>query len=148
AVRDASWPAGVIDGFVLARLEKEGLRPAPEADRATLVRRLYYDLLGLPPTPEAIDAFVADRQPNAYEMLVDRLLASPACGERWGRHWLDIARFAESITLRGRVFKEAWRYRDYVLSAFDRDMPFDQFIREQIAGDLLPAATREDRARQ
>jgi hypothetical protein len=138
--------ASAIDAFVLAALEKKGLKPAPEADRATLIRRLSYDLTGLPPTPEAVDAFVQDKAADAYEKLVDKLLASPAFGERWGRHWLDIARYAESVTLRGFVFKEAWRYRDYVIDSFNADLPFDRFIREQIAGDLLPATDPGDRA--
>ena len=118
-----------------------GCSPVADADRATLVRRLSFDLIGLPPTPEEVDAFVADPSPDAYEALVDRLLASPRFGERWGRHWLDVARFGESLTLRGLVFKDAWRYRDYVIDAFNADMPFDRFVREQIAGDLLPADT-------
>jgi hypothetical protein len=148
AVKDANWPAGDIDRFVLARLEARGLRPAADADRATIARRVYYDLTGLPPTPEKVDAFVRDTDPAAYEKLVDRLLASPQFGERWGRHWLDIARYAESVTLRGLVFKEAWRYRDYVIDSFNADVPFDRFIKEQIAGDLLLAATPDDRRRQ
>ncbi len=148
AVKDTSWPAGDIDRFLLARLEREGLRPAAEAGREVLARRLYFDLLGLPPTPEEINAFAADPDPNAYEKLVDRLLASPHYGERWGRHWLDVARFAESLTLRGFVLKEAWRYRDHVIDAFNEDVPFDRFIREQIAGDLLPAANAAERRRQ
>jgi hypothetical protein len=148
AVQDAAWPAGAIDRFVLAGLEARGLHPAADADRATLARRLYFDLVGLPPSPEEVDAFVNDPDPAAYEKLVERLLASPHFGERWGRHWLDVARFAESLTLRGFILKEAWRYRDYVIDAFDRDVPFDQFVREQLAGDLLPAATPADRRRQ
>ncbi len=148
AVKATDWPSNDIDRFILAKLEANGLKPAPEADRATLARRLYYDLIGLPPTPEEVDAFVRDADSRAYEKLVDRLLASPQFGERWGRHWLDIARYAESVTLRGFIFKEAWRYRDYVINSFNQDMPFDQFVREQIAGDLLPAATPADRRRQ
>jgi hypothetical protein len=148
AVKDATWAATAIDRFVLAGLEAKGLKPAEDADRATLARRLYYDLTGLPPSPAEVDAFVNDADPAAYEKLVDRLLASPAFGERWGRHWLDVARYAESVTLRGLVFKEAWRYRDYVIDSFNRDVPFDRFVREQIAGDLLPAATTADRTRQ
>ncbi|WP_197905111.1 DUF1553 domain-containing protein [Gemmata obscuriglobus] len=136
-----------IDSFVLAALEKKGLKPAKEADRATLARRLYYDLTGLPPAPEEVDAFVNAKTPDAYEKLVDKLLASPQFGERWGRHWLDIARYAESVTLRGLVFKEAWRYRDYVIDSFNADKPFDQFVREQLAGDLLTATDRAERTR-
>jgi hypothetical protein len=148
AVRDAAWPSGDIDCFILARLEAAGLRPTADADRATLARRLFYDLIGLPPTPEEVDAFVNDSDARAYEKLVDQLLASPHFGERWGRHWLDVARYADSVTLRGFVFKEAWRYRDYVIESFNADVPYDRFIREQIAGDLLPAATPADRRRQ
>ncbi|MDR3622720.1 MAG: PSD1 and planctomycete cytochrome C domain-containing protein [Paludisphaera borealis] len=147
-VRDASWPAGAIDQFLLARLEAAGLRPAAEADRAALIRRLSFDLTGLPPTPEEIDSFIHDPAPVAYERLVDRLLGSPHFGERWGRHWLDVARFGESLTLRGLVLKEAWRYRDYVIDAFNADLPFDQFLREQIAGDLLPAGGLESQRRR
>lgn len=142
------WPQNPIDCFLLARLEGHRLRPAPPADRSVLIRRLSYDLIGLPPSPADADRFLRDRDPRAYEKLVDRLLASPQFGERWGRHWFDLARYAESVTLRGFVFKEAWRYRDYVIDAFNRDIPLDRFIREQIAGDLLPAATRADRSRQ
>jgi hypothetical protein len=140
--------ANPIDSLVSAKLTTKGLKPAPEADRATLVRRLYYDLVGVPPSPEVVDAFVQDKAADAYEKLVDQLLASPQFGERWGRHWLDIARYAESVTLRGLVFKEAWRYRDYVIDAFNADVPFDRFVKEQLAGDLLPAATPDDRKRQ
>ena len=148
AVVDGSWPLSTIDRFILAPLESKGLRPARDADRATLIRRLTFDLIGLPPTPEEIDAFLADRSPDAYETLVDRLLASPHFGERWGRHWLDIVRFGESITLRGQIYKYNWRYRDYVIEALNADMPYDQFLREQIAGDLIPAANLADRRRQ
>ncbi len=142
-VKDTAWPAGPIDRFILAGLEAKGLRPTTPADRATLIRRLSFDLLGLPPTPEEIDSFVNDPAPDAYQKLVDRLLDSPHYGERWGRHWLDVARFAESVTLRGFIFKESWRYRDYVIESFNRDLPFDRFIQEQIAGDLLEAAGRK-----
>jgi len=148
SVRAGDWPATDIDRFILAKLEEKGLTPTADAERATLARRVYFDLIGLPPSPEAVDAFVADKDPRAFEKLVDRLLASPEFGERWGRHWLDVARFGESLTLRGFVLKEAWRYRDYVIDTFNRDLPFDQFIREQIAGDLLPAAKNDDRRRQ
>jgi hypothetical protein len=146
-VKAADWPANEVDRFVLAALEAKGFNPAPDAPREVLIRRLYYDLTGLPPAPADVDAFMADPDPAAYEKLVDRLLASPQFGERWGRHWLDVARYGESVTLRGFVFKEAWRYRDYVIGSFDRDVPFDRFLREQIAGDLLPAKTPDDRAR-
>ncbi|MEO6807878.1 MAG: DUF1549 domain-containing protein, partial [Isosphaeraceae bacterium] len=147
-VKQTPWPRDDIDRFLLAKLEAANLHPVADADRATLVRRLYFDLIGLPPTPEDIDAFVNDPSPNATETLVDRLLNSPEFGERWGRHWLDVARFAESLTLRGLIFKEAWRYRDYVIDTFNNDRPFDQFVREQIAGDLLPADSPDERRRQ
>src|SRR3954471_9136656 len=139
AVRDESWPRNAIDRFVLARLEAAGIRPAPEADRRTLIRRLSFDLTGLPPSPEEVATFVRDDAPDAYERLVERLLASPAYGERWGRHWLDVARYADSNGLDENVAHgNAWRYRDYVIAAFRADKPFDQFLAEQIAGDLLP----------
>jgi hypothetical protein len=147
-VEDTSWPINDVDRFVLGRLEAESLRPVSEADRGTLIRRLSFDLIGLPPTPEEVDAFLADASPTAYEDLVDRLLASPHFGERWGRHWLDVSRFAESFTLRGLILGEAWRYRDFVIDAFNDDMPFDRFVREQVAGDLMPAESLEDRRRQ
>jgi len=135
---------GAIDRFILARLAKEGIERVDLARPETLLRRLYFDLIGLPPTPEQIDDFLADPSPEAYARLVDRLLGSPQFGETWGRHWLDVARFAESSGGgRSLMFKDAWRFRDYVINAFNDDKPFDQFIREQIAGDLMPAGTRE-----
>lgn len=146
-VAASGWIKNDVDRFVLAGLKSRGLRPVAPADRPTLVRRLSFDLVGLPPCPEEVDRFVADASPDAYERLVDRLLASPEFGERWGRHWLDVARFAESMTLRGLVLDEAWRYRDYVVNAFNADMPFDRFLREQIAGDLLPTGSLEERRR-
>lgn len=148
STKDAAWPTSNIDRFVLAKLEAKGLKPAADADKATLARRVYFDLTGLPPTPGQIDEFVKNPDPEAFEKLVDSLIASKAFGERWGRHWLDVARFAESTTLRGFVYKEAWRYRDYVIDSFNHDVPFDRFIREQIAGDLLPAADPATRQRQ
>ncbi|WP_254510969.1 PSD1 and planctomycete cytochrome C domain-containing protein [Anatilimnocola floriformis] len=135
-----------IDAFVIARLAKENLEPSPTADRATLIRRLSLDLLGLPPTPTEVDAFIADPRPDALEQLVDRLLSSPHYGERWGRHWLDQARYADSDGYekdKPRPF--AYRYRDWVIAALNADMPFDQFTVEQLAGDLLPNATVEQR---
>lgn len=137
AVQDSAWPITNIDRFILSRLETNGLRPAADATTEALVRRLYFDLVGLPPTPEQIDEHLADHSPDAWERLVDRLLASPQFGERWGRHWLDVVRYGESLTLRGFILKEAWRYRDYVIESFDTDVPYNQFVREQIAGDLL-----------
>ena len=139
--------ASAIDAFLRRRLETARLQQVSQADRTTLVRRLYFDLLGLPPTPEQIQSFVDDESPEAYTRLVDRLLASPHFGERWGRHWLDVVRFAESITLRGFLFPEAWRYRDYVVGTLNDDRPFDRFAQEQVAGDLLPATSLEDRQR-
>ena len=146
SVRMQTWPRNDIDRFILARLEKEGLAPAPEADRATLLRRLSLDLLGLPPSAEEVEAFERDRAPDAYERVVDRLLASPHYGERWGRHWLDLARYADSDGYEkdtGRPW--AWRYRHWVIAALNRDLPYDQFIIEQLAGDLLPGATTEQK---
>jgi hypothetical protein len=139
SVSDTAWPRGDIDRFVLARLEAQGLRPAADADRITLIRRVYFDLIGLPPTPEEIDAFVGDPSPGAFARVVDELLASPHFGERWGRHWLDVARYADSSGGgRSLLFPDAWRYRDYVIAAFNNDKPYSRFVAEQIAGDLLP----------
>ena len=135
---------GPIDRFILSRLAKEGIERVGLARPETLLRRLYFDLIGVPPTPEQIDDFLGDPSPEAYERLVDRLLGLPQFGETWGRHWLDVARFAESSGGgRSLMFKDAWRFRDYVINAFNDDKPFDQFIREQIAGDLMPSGTRE-----
>jgi hypothetical protein len=140
-VRNAGWVRTPVDAFVLAKLEAHGLEPAPEADRATLLRRVTFDLLGLPPTPEEIDAFVRDPDPDAYEKLVDRLLASPHYGERWARHWLDVVRFAESHGYETNNLRfNAWPYRDYVIRAFNQDTPYPRFILEQLAGDTLPDA--------
>ncbi|MDX2041069.1 MAG: PSD1 and planctomycete cytochrome C domain-containing protein [Acidobacteriota bacterium] len=134
----STWVRNPIDAFVLARLEKENLQPSPEADRVTLIRRLSLDLIGLPPTPEEVDAFIADKSPRAYEKLVDRLLASPHYGERWGRHWLDAARYADSDGYEKDKQRAVWFYRDWVINALNRDLPYDQFVIQQIAGDLLP----------
>ncbi len=142
-VIDDRWPRGAIDRFVLARLEHERLIPAPEADRYTLARRVSLALTGLPPTPEAVDAFVTDENPRAYSKFVDRLLASSAFGERWGRVWLDLARYADSKGYSSDPLRRIWRYRDWVIDAFNRDLGYDEFTREQIAGDLLPKATTE-----
>ncbi|MCL4201107.1 MAG: DUF1553 domain-containing protein [Pirellulaceae bacterium] len=146
-VDDPRWQRTEIDRFIGAALAARGLEPAGRADRETLVRRVYFGLLGLPPTVAEMDSFLSDPNDDAYERLVDQLLARPEFGERWGRHWLDIVRYADSVTLRGLVFREAWRYRDYVIDSFNSDLPFDRFIREQIAGDLLPADDSEDRRR-
>jgi hypothetical protein len=135
---DSSQPSGAIDRFLLARLEAAGLRPSPEADRRTLIRRLSFDLLGLPPSPDEVEQFVSDANPKAYEHLVDRLLASPHYGERWARHWLDIVRYGESQGFeRNKLRPNVWKYRDFVVEAFNADLPYDEFIRWQLAGDVL-----------
>ncbi len=138
AVRNAWWVRNAIDRFVLAELEAKGLRAGPRADKIILLRRAYLDLVGLPPTPEEVQAFLADRSPNAFARVVDRLLASPRYGERWARHWLDLARYAESEGFKSDETRpNAWRYRDYVIRSFNSDKPYDRFLREQIAGDEL-----------
>ena len=140
ALKDAAWPRTEIDKYILAGVERKQLRPVADADKETLIRRVTFDLVGLPPTPQEIDAFVSDQSSNALEKVIDRLLASPQFGERWGRHWLDVARYGESTGKERNVpFPNAWRYRDYVYDAFNADKPYDQFVREQVAGDLLPA---------
>jgi Protein of unknown function (DUF1553)/Protein of unknown function (DUF1549)/Planctomycete cytochrome C len=147
-VRDSGWAVDDIDRFLLAKLEAKGLSPVGDSDRVTLIRRVTFDLTGLPPTPREIADFVQDVSPQAYPTLVDRLLASPAFGQRWGRHWLDVARYAESTgPSRNIPYPHAWRYRDYVIDSVNADVPFDQFIREQVAGDLLPAANDAERNR-
>ena len=140
AVRDTAWVRNPIDNFVLARLEAEGLEPSPEADRYTLIRRLSLDLIGLPPTPAATDAFVNDQRHDAYEKLVDRLLDSPHYGERWARSWLDLARYADTNGYEKDRPRSIWAFRNWVIDALNADMPFDQFTIEQIAGDMLPDA--------
>jgi len=145
-VKNGKWVRNPVDHFVLARLEREKVRPSAEADRATLLRRLHLDLTGLPPTPAELEAFQKDRRPDAYGHLVDRLLASPHFGERWGRHWLDLARYADSDGYQlDYVRPWACAHRDWVINSFNRDQPFDQFTIEQLAGDLLPNATIEQR---
>jgi hypothetical protein len=132
------WSRNEVDSFVLARLREHGLSPAEETDRRTLIRRVTFDLLGLPPTPDEVDAFLKDEFPRAYERLVDRLLESPHYGERWARHWLDVVRFGESQGFeRNHIRENAWRYRDWVIDAFNRNLPYDEFVRRQIAGDVL-----------
>ncbi|MEX2114855.1 MAG: PSD1 and planctomycete cytochrome C domain-containing protein [Pirellulales bacterium] len=146
AVQNAAWPRSPLDRFVLARLEAQGIAPSPEADRYTLIKRLTYDLLGLPPEPRDVDAFVNDASPDAYERLVDRLLDSPHFGERWGRHWLDMARYADSDGYeKDNSRPDAWRYRDWVIEAVNNDLPLDRFTIEQLAGDLLPGANASNR---
>src|SRR6266852_1100491 len=137
-VERADWVRNSIDAFVLAELETKGLRPAPPADKITLIRRATFDLIGLPPTLEEMDAFLADDSSKSFEKVVDRLLASPRYGERWARHWLDLARYAESEGFKAdEIRPNAWRYRDYVIKSFNSDKPYDRFIKEQIAGDEL-----------
>ena len=144
-VHDAKWVRTPIDAFILAKLEEKGIKHSPDADRAALARRVTLDTLGYIPAPEAVKAFVADRSPNAYEKLVDALLASPHHGERLARHWLDLARYADSAGFQNdQTRANAWRYRDYVIDAFNTDKPYDQFIKEQLAGDEIPSATQED----
>jgi hypothetical protein len=143
-VLDRQWPRNSIDRFILARLEQAGLRPAPPAGRADLIRRVYFDLLGLPPAPEEIAAFVEDPAADAYERLIERLLNSPHYGERWAQHWLDVVRFAETEGFEyDRNIPDAWRYRDYVVQSFNRDKPYDRFILEQLAGDEIDAENPE-----
>ena len=148
-VRDTAWPKTAIDRFVLAQLEKEGLKPVARASKHDLLRRAYFDLTGLPPTPEDYGAFEKDRSPEAFAKVVDRLLASPHYGERWGRIWLDVARYGEddyrslNPNPRGyRPYPNAWEYRDWVIRAFNDDLPYDQFVKAQLAGDLMDPAAR------
>jgi hypothetical protein len=148
-VQRKEWVRNPIDAFVLNKLEANSLSPAPEASRRAYIRRVYFDLIGVPPTPEEVRAFCNDPAPDAYEKLVDGLLADSRYGERWARHWLDLARFAESdgFAIDGER-STAWRYRDYVIRAFNHDMPYDQFVKEQIAGDEIAdkgAADHSDR---
>jgi mono/diheme cytochrome c family protein len=140
-IADKAWPKNPIDYFILARLEKEGLKPSPEADRDTLIRRVSIDVTGLPPSPAEVDEFVADKSPDAYQRLVDRLLAKPAYGERWAQVWLDLARYADSAGYANDPERKIWLYRDYVIRSFNANKPFDQFTIEQLAGDLLPNPT-------
>jgi len=144
-VTDSKWPQNALDYFVLERLDREKLKPSPEADRATLLRRVSLDLIGLPPTLQEVDEFVADRSSKAYEKVVDRLLASPHYGERWARLWLDLARYADTQGYEKDDRRTIWPYRDWVINALNRDLPFDEFTIEQLAGDLLPGATREQK---
>jgi Protein of unknown function (DUF1549)/Protein of unknown function (DUF1553) len=143
-VKNMAWVRNDVDRFILAALEANGLRPSPEADRHTLIRRVTFDLVGLPPTPEEVETFVADRSPDAWERVVDRLLASPHYGERWGRHWLDLARYADSSGFHNDLDRpHAWRYRDYVIRSFNEDKPYARFMAEQLAGDEVPGADEE-----
>jgi hypothetical protein len=149
AVKDTAWAKDPLDRFLLAKIEAKGLKPATDADRHTWIRRVSLDLTGLPATAEEVVAFANDKSADADAKVVDRLLASPAYGERWARHWLDLTGYADMIGTSNEVFAEhAWRYRDYLIQAFNRDKPFDQFIKEQLAGDLMPASSPEQRAEQ
>jgi mono/diheme cytochrome c family protein len=142
-VQMRTWVRNPIDNFILAKLESEKLRPSPEADKPTLIRRVYLDLIGLPPTPKEVDDFIADTSPDAYEKVVDRLLASPHYGERWARQWLDMARYADTNGYEKDNRRTAWEYRDWVIRALNRDMPFTEFTIDQIAGDMLPHPTSD-----
>ncbi|MBE7539671.1 MAG: DUF1549 domain-containing protein [Opitutaceae bacterium] len=144
-VKQKRWVRNTIDRFILARLEKEAIKPSPEADRVTLLRRVSLDLTGIPPTPAEVDAFLRDRSRDAYERVVDRLLASSRYGERWARTWLDVARYSDSDGYSVDSPRQIWKYRDWVISAFNRDLPYDRFVVEQLAGDLLPEPTLEQR---
>src|SRR5450432_1293032 len=145
-VRNTAWVRNPIDQFILAKWEAKNIKPGPPADKVTLLRRACFDLIGLPPTPEEVEAFVADQSPDAFEKVVDRLLASPQYGERWGRHWLDLARFAESEGFKSDEARpNAWRYRDYVIQSFNSDKPYDRFVQEQIAGDEMWPGSPEAR---
>ena len=143
SVRDAAWPRGAVDTFLLARLERESIAPSAAAPKATLLRRAYLDLVGLLPTPAEVASFEADQAPDAYERIVDRLLASPNYGERWGRHWLDMARYADSNGYTRDFGRQIWKYREWVIDSINRGQPFDQFTIEQIAGDMLDKPTPE-----
>ena len=144
-VQEKDWPRNAVDSFVLARLEQEGLRHSPEADRRTLIRRVSLDLTGLPPTPAEVQAFLDDKSPDAYEKVVDRLLASPRYAERMAFRWMEAARYGDTNGYQTDGVREMWRWRDWVIDAFNRNMPFDQFTVKQLAGDLLPNATLDDR---
>jgi len=146
-VKDGAWPLDPLDRFLLARLENAGLQPSKDADRHTWLRRVSFDLTGLPPSPSEIKAFIKDNSPQAWEKVVDRLLGSHAYGERWARHWLDLTGYADMMGTSNNVYAEhAWRYRDYLIAAYNKDKPFDRFVKEQIAGDLIPANKPEERA--
>jgi len=149
AVKNTAWPKNDLDYFVLASLESKGLAPVADAGKLTLLRRVYFDLIGLPPTFDEVDAFLDDKSADAFAHVVDKLLASPQFGERWGRHWLDVARHAESTGKDVNTpYPHAWRYRDYVIAAFNADKPYDRFVREQVAGDLLPSSNDKQKAEQ
>ncbi len=141
--KEGDWGNNEIDNFVYKKLEAQALQPAPQAEKAVLLRRLYLDLIGLPPSPEETQAFLEDNSPNAYEKVIDTLLASPHFGERWAALWLDLARYSDSKGYEKDLNRNIWKYRDWVINAFNKDMPFDQFTIEQLAGDLLPNPTKD-----
>src|SRR5262245_28102584 len=146
AVKNSAWPQNAIDNFILAELEEKGLKPVAVADKRTLIRRATFDLTGLPPAPEAVDAFLADDSPDAFARVVDGLLASPHYGERWGRHWLDLVRYADTAGDNSDFpVPQLYKYRNWVIRALNDDKPYDRFLQEQIAGDLLPASSERDR---
>ncbi len=142
AVKNSAWAKNPIDAFILSRLEREGLKPSPEADKTTLLRRLSFDLTGLPPTAAELDAFLSDSSPDAYEKQVDRLLGSPRYGERMAMQWLDLSRYADTHGYHIDSHRDMWHWRDWVIGAFNRNLPFDQFTTQQLAGDLLPIRRR------
>src|SRR5581483_10264113 len=145
-VRNQAWVKSPVDNFILAKLEEKNLKPVADADKRTLIRRATFDLTGLPPTPEEVEAFLSDQSPAAFEKVVDRLLASPAYGEKWGRHWLDVVRYADTAGCNSDFpVPSAYRYRNYVINSFNQDKPYDQFVREQLAGDLLPGKTEAEK---
>src|SRR5581483_9301353 len=145
-VKQSSWPRTRVDHFILAKLEEKGLKPSPEADPRTLIRRAYLDLTGIKPGYEEVERFARDTDPGRYEKLIDRRLASPRYGERWGRYWLDVARYGESGDTGGnrQAYPYAWRYRDWVIEAFNKNLPYDRFVRQQLAADLMPGTSRDD----
>jgi hypothetical protein len=146
-VKDEAWPLTAVDRFLLAKMEEKGLRPVKDADRSALIRRVYFDLTGLPPPLRKVEEFLRDTSPDAFEKVVDSLLGSPEFGVKWGRHWLDVARYGESSGKDVNIlYPHAWRYRDYVVDSFNEDKPYDEFLTEQLAGDLLPAKTDDERA--
>ena len=148
-MHDERWVQTSIDRFILARLESLGQKPAPAADRPTLLRRMTFDLTGLPPTYAEVVAFERDRSPDAIERVLDRLLASPQYGERWGRHWLDVVRYADTAGETADIpVPAAWHYRNYVIDAFNADLPYTEFLREQIAGDILAEKEPRDSLRR
>ena len=147
SVKETAWPKSKIDSFLLAKLEAKGIAPSPPADPRTLVKRAYVDLVGFKPTYEEVEAFASDTSPKAYEKLIEQLLASKHYGERWGQHWMDVARFAEdnpTSEATNPPYPFAWRYRDWIIEAINKDVPYDRFVKLQLAADLMPGTPRED----